>query len=106
MSATFARSRDSGSSMRDIMSSSSDTLDDLRSQGVSRYREAFDRLQQQWLRLKDGVGDLPATVNQSARAAARSVDDYARDNPWKTAGSAAAIAALVVVAITLLSSRR
>ena len=106
MSATLAKAKEAGSTLGGMVSSSTEALDDLRAQGLSRYREAFDRAQQQLLRLKDGLGELPANVNQGARAAARGVDDYARANPWKTAGGAAAVAALVVVAITLLSSRR
>lgn len=57
-------------------------------------RDTMDSLKHQLGRLQDELADVQATA-----------DSYVRENPWKTAGFAALIAA-VAVAVAMLASRR
>jgi ElaB/YqjD/DUF883 family membrane-anchored ribosome-binding protein len=70
-----------------------------------QYPEAAERMLRQLRRLRDEVADLRDTMGRDARVAARAADDYVRANPWKSAGTAAALAAVAVAAFLLMARR-
>ncbi|MCC6194856.1 MAG: DUF883 family protein [Burkholderiales bacterium] len=68
-------------------------------------RETTESLKQQLAQLQDKLARAQFAVTTRARNAALSADTYVHDNPWKATGFAAAIAA-VVMAVTMLATRR
>jgi ElaB/YqjD/DUF883 family membrane-anchored ribosome-binding protein len=104
MSAT-ADSGDTGAKVRGIVADSTSKISSLGAQGMDQYRETAANLRKQLSRLQDDFADLQYAVSRNARSAARAADYYVRENPWRTAGLAALVAA-VAVAVAMLASRR
>jgi ElaB/YqjD/DUF883 family membrane-anchored ribosome-binding protein len=91
--------------VRGIVTDSTSRISSLGAQGMEQYRETAASLKRQLRRLQDDFDDLQYAASRSTRSAARTADYYVHQNPWKTAGIAALVAA-VAVAVAMLASRR
>lgn len=75
--------------LRDILSSS-DTLS--ASPEIKAIRE---RLEDSLQRARNAATDAAHEAAEQARRAAHAADDYAHDEPWRVAGAALAVGALI-----------
>lgn len=75
--------------LREAAAETSERASDLRSQVAAKLLSAKLKLQ-----------DLQDDTVDRAKAAARVVDDFVRDNPWQAMGAAAALGFLVGVLIS------
>ncbi len=55
---------------------------------------------------KQRLSNLENAVMEKTKATARATDEYAHENPWRTAGMAAGLSIVVGVVIGLLLTRR
>lgn len=96
--------KEAASTARSVAEDAGGALEGLRDRGATRYQEASDQLRRRLRQAREDLTDLQDAAVRNTRRAARRADDYAHDNPWKTAGAAAALAALVVLAIAVITS--
>jgi ElaB/YqjD/DUF883 family membrane-anchored ribosome-binding protein len=68
-------------------------------------RDTTESLRRQLGRLQDELTHVKTAIGSHARHAAESADSYVHENPYRTAGLAALLAA-VAVAVAMLASRR
>jgi ElaB/YqjD/DUF883 family membrane-anchored ribosome-binding protein len=98
--------REAQSTMQNLMSEVEALLATLGEQGSQRYREATVDLQRRMRRARDQFDDAHYATSRQARLAARRADHYVQENPWATAGAAAALGAAVgaLVAVLVMQS--
>ena len=63
-------------------------------------------MQRQMRRTRDDLDDLQYSAVRRARKSIRHADMYVHDNPWQTAGAAAAVGALIGAVVAILLTRR
>ena len=81
-------------------------LTELGDEGTRRYRDAVTGLQRQMRRARDDLDDLQYSARRQARVSIRRADAYVHDNPWQSAGAAAAAGALIGAVVAILLTRR
>ena len=107
METRFAASDDDmRATLRNLVAQSEALLAALGDEGAQRYRDTVAALQDQIRRAQDNLGDLHYTATRRARVAARRADQYVHENPWSTAGGAAAVGAAIGALVALLIARR
>jgi ElaB/YqjD/DUF883 family membrane-anchored ribosome-binding protein len=90
---------------RNLISKSEALLTAIGEEGAQRYRDAAVALERQIRRARDQVDDLQYAAVRRARLAARRADHYVHENPWASAGAAAALGAAVGALVALLLVR-
>lgn len=105
MRAPEHRDDDVRTTLGNLISESEALLAAIGEEGAQRYRDATVALQRQIRRARDQVGDLQYATTRRARLAARQADHYAHENPWRTAGAAVALGAVVGALVALLIVR-
>ncbi len=101
-----ASDEDVRTTLRSLVAQSEALLSALGDEGAQRYRDTVVGLQRQIRRARDSLDDLQYTATRRARLSARRADRYVHDNPWSTAGGAAAVGAAVGALVALLIVRR
>ena len=91
--------------LRSMVSDSASRIASIGAQGAEQYQDAAASVNRQVRRMRDDLADLRYSMGRNARSAARAADEYVHANPWKSAGTAAAVAALAVAAF-LIATRR
>lgn len=82
----------------DISSDVTRLLDDLRGLFLTKEKEitpAFKRLRQQLEENFNKVREATSDAVEHSKTKAKGADDYAHESPWKTAGGALAVGALI-----------
>lgn len=99
---------DSQTTLGNLMSELELLLARLGDEGSQRYRDASAELQRKMRRARDHLDDAQYATVRQARLAARRADHYVHENPWGTAGAAAALGAAVgaLVAVLVMQSWR
>lgn len=92
--------------VQNLMSECDNLLAELGDDGARRYRDAVTGLQRQMRRTRDELDDLQYSAVRRARKSIRRADAYVHDNPWQSAGAAAAMGALIGAAVAILLTRR
>ncbi len=100
------RNDDVRATLRNLISESESLLTALGEEGAQRYHDAVVGLQRQIRRSRDNLDDLQYAALRRARLAARVADQFVHENPWKTAGAAAAVGAAVGALVAILIARR
>lgn len=77
-----------------------ETLKAVEQQGAVRYAAAREKVRERWVTTKEDLGQLRQTAADYSQSAARSVDTFARNRPWMTAGIAAGVGVLIGWLIT------
>jgi ElaB/YqjD/DUF883 family membrane-anchored ribosome-binding protein len=91
--------------LREAVSDSASRVADIGSQGLEQSKEIAASLSEQLRRIREYVADLRQELTRSAGDAARATDEYVHENPWKSAGTLAALAAVAVAAFMLMANR-
>lgn len=76
------------------------TLRAKEQQGAERYAAAKGKARQRWAASKEDLGRLRQMAADYSQSAAKSVDGFARNRPWTTAGVAVGIGVLIGWLIT------
>jgi ElaB/YqjD/DUF883 family membrane-anchored ribosome-binding protein len=92
--------------LRNLVAETEALIAALGAEGAQRYHDAVARLERQLRRARDDLDDLQYAAVRRARLTARRADRYVHDNPWKTAGTAAAVGAAVGAILAILVARR
>lgn len=61
----------------------------------SRYADARRRLREHWVVAKDDLAHFSQRAADYSQSAARVTNAYAHDHPWRTAGAAIGVGALL-----------
>lgn len=77
-------------------------IDDVKSKVAGQYEEVKSKLAGQYEVAREKFGEIQTTVQDGAKAAMTTTDEYVRSNPWRAVGIAAAAGAI----IGFLASRR
>lgn len=99
------RSDEVRTALRDLVSKSEGMLVAIGEEGSQRYRDAAVALERQIRSAQDRIDDVQHIAVRRARLAARQADNYVHENPWRTAGAAAAVGAAVGALVALLIVR-
>ena len=92
--------------VQNLVSECDNLLAALGDEGARRYRDSVTGLQRQMRRARDDLDDLQYSAVRRARKSIRRADAYVHDNPWQSAGAAAAVGALIGAAVAILLTRR
>jgi ElaB/YqjD/DUF883 family membrane-anchored ribosome-binding protein len=91
-----------GRDIQNVVSEAQDLLKTVKDEGASRLEDVKSKVASQYDAARDKFGEIQATVQDGAKAAMTTSDQYVRGNPWRAVGIAAAAGAL----IGFLASRR
>ena len=83
--------------VKTMLADTEDLLEAVGTESKEKIEGVRPRLEAAILRARGRVTELEAQVEARARQAARDADAYAHENPWKTAGVAAALGAIIGV---------
>jgi ElaB/YqjD/DUF883 family membrane-anchored ribosome-binding protein len=91
-----------GRDVQNVVSEAQDLLKTVKDEGASRIDEVKSKVASQYDAAREKFGEIQTTVQEGAKAAMTTTDEYVRSNPWRAVGIAAAAGAL----IGFLASRR
>src|SRR5690349_6381113 len=81
-----------------------DLLKSVRDEGASKIDDVKAKVGAQYDVAREKFGEIQATVQDDAKYAMTTTDEYVRGNPWRAVGIAAAVGA--VVGFLAATSRR
>jgi ElaB/YqjD/DUF883 family membrane-anchored ribosome-binding protein len=91
-----------GRDVQNVVSEAQDLLKTVKDEGASRIDEVKSKVASQYDAAREKFGEIQTTVQEGAKAAMTTTDEYVRSNPWRAVGIAAAAGAI----IGFLASRR
>lgn len=74
---------------------SAEVLKTMESKGEERYAAAREKIRDRWMAAKADMDNLRHSAMDYSQSAAKTVDTFARDRPWTTAGIAAGVGLLL-----------
>ena len=92
--------------LQTLISECENLIAELGDEGTRRYRDAVTGLQRQIRRARDDLDDLQYSARRQARMSIRRADAYVHENPWQSAGAAAAAGALIGAIVAVLLTRK
>ena len=103
-----AEERDSPirTNVQNLISECENLLAELGEEGARRYRDAVTGLERQMRRARDDLDDLQYSALRRAKREMRRADAYVRENPYQSAGAAAAAGAVIGAIVAILLTRR
>lgn len=93
------------SDMKTLLADAEEFLSAVGTESKEKIAGIRPRLEAAIRRVRTQVAEVEAEVEARAKEGARSVDTYAGEHPWQTAGMAAAVGATVGAIIAVLLSR-
>jgi ElaB/YqjD/DUF883 family membrane-anchored ribosome-binding protein len=81
--------------IQNVVSDAQELLKTVQSEGSSRLTEVKGQVQAKLDNAKQMLGELGTTVQDGAKQAMDTTDQYVRSNPWRAVGAAAAVGALI-----------
>ena len=94
-----------GRDVQNVVSEAQDLLKTVKDEGASKIDEVKSKVATQYDAAREKFGEIQATVQEGAKQAMTTTDEYVRSNPWRAVGIAAGVGALVGF-LAALSSRR
>jgi ElaB/YqjD/DUF883 family membrane-anchored ribosome-binding protein len=91
-----------GRDVQNVVSEAQDLLKTVKEEGASRLDDVKSKVATQYDAAREKFGEIQTTVQDGAKAAMTTTDQYVRGNPWTAVGIAAAAGAI----IGFLASRR
>jgi ElaB/YqjD/DUF883 family membrane-anchored ribosome-binding protein len=80
---------------RNVVADAQELLKAIGTDGDAKLNEVKARAQKSLNDAKVRLGELQDTIEENALAAAKSTDEYVRENPWHAVGITAAIGVLI-----------
>lgn len=81
--------------IQNVVSDAQDLLKTVQNDGESKVNEMRAKVQQQLDAARQTLNELQETVQDGAKVAMTTTDEYVRANPWRAAGIAAGVGALL-----------
>lgn len=97
-----AQSNPVGRDVQNVVTEAQELLKTVKDEGSSRLDEARTMVSTQVDHAREKLGEIQTTVQEGAKVAMTTTDEYVRSNPWRAVGIAAAAGAI----LGFLASRR
>ena len=81
--------------VKTLMADADDIVKAMASATGEKATELGEKLRVKLRSAKEKMADVQEVLAERAKAAARATDDFVHDNPWKSAGIAAAVGFLI-----------
>jgi ElaB protein len=91
-----------GRDVQNVVSEAQELLKTVKDEGATRLEDVKSKVASQYDAAREKFGEIQSTVQDGAKAAMTTTDEYVRGNPWRAVGIAAAAGAI----IGFLASRR
>ena len=91
-----------GRDVQNVVSEAQELLKTVKDEGASKLDDVKTKLGAQYDVAREKFGEIQTTVQEGAKVAMTTTDEYVRSNPWRAVGIAAAAGAI----IGFLCSRR
>jgi ElaB/YqjD/DUF883 family membrane-anchored ribosome-binding protein len=91
-----------GRDVQNVVTEAQDLLKTVKDEGASRLDDVKSKVASQYDSAREKFGEIQSTVQEGAKVAMTTTDQYVRGNPWTAVGIAAAAGAV----IGFLASRR
>ena len=91
-----------GRDVQNVVSEAQELLKTVKDEGASKLDDVKTKLSAQYDVAREKFGEIQTTVQEGAKVAMTTTDEYVRSNPWRAVGIAAAAGAI----IGFLASRR
>lgn len=97
-----AQANQVGREVQNVVTEAQELLKTVQTEGSSKLDEVKSKMSAQYDAARARLGDLQSTVQEGAKVAVDTTDEYVRSNPW----TAVCIAAGVGAIVGFLASRR
>jgi len=84
-----------GRDVQNVVSEAQDLLKTVKDEGASKLDEVKSKVASQYDAAREKFGEIQTTVQDGAKYAMTTTDEYVRSNPWRAVGIAAAAGALI-----------
>ena len=84
-----------GRDVQNVVSEAQDLLKTVKDEGASKIDEMKSKVATQYDAAREKFGEIQATVQEGAKQAMTTTDEYVRSNPWRAVGIAAAAGAVI-----------
>ena len=84
-----------GRDVQNVVSEAQDLLKTVKDEGSSRIDEVKSKVGAQYDAAREKFGEIQTTVQEGAKQAMTTTDEYVRGNPWRAVGIAAAAGAII-----------
>ena len=91
-----------GRDVQNVVSEAQELLKTVKDEGASKLEDVKSKLGAQYEVAREKFGEIQTSVQEGAKVAMTTTDEYVRSNPWRAVGIAAAAGAI----IGFLASRR
>lgn len=95
MRSTTSPSNPVARDIQNVVTDAQDLLKTVQDQGSDKIGEMRAKVQTQIDAARQTLTELQATVQDGAKLAMNTTDEYVRSNPWRAVGISAAVGALV-----------
>jgi ElaB/YqjD/DUF883 family membrane-anchored ribosome-binding protein len=95
MRSTTGQSNPVARDIQNVVSDAQDLLKTVQDQGSDKIGEMRAKVQTQIDAARQTLAELQSTVQDGAKMAMNTTDEYVRANPWRAVGISAAVGALV-----------
>ena len=92
---TGARTGPIARDIQNVVTDAQELLKTVQTEGESKYAEVKSKVQGQYDVARQKLGELQGTVQDGAKVAIDTTDEYVRSNPWRAVGISAALGALI-----------
>ena len=84
-----------GRDVQNVVSEAQDLLKTVKDEGSSKLDEVKSKVGAQYDAAREKFGEIQTTVQDGAKYAMTTTDEYVRSNPWRAVGIAAAAGAVI-----------
>ena len=84
-----------GRDVQNVVSEAQDLLKTVKDEGSSKMDDVKAKVGAQYDAAREKFGEIQTTVQDGAKYAMTTTDEYVRSNPWRAVGIAAAAGALI-----------
>jgi ElaB/YqjD/DUF883 family membrane-anchored ribosome-binding protein len=81
--------------IQNVVTDAQELLKTVQSEGESKFNDVRSKVQGQLDVARQKLGELQETVQDGAKVAIDTTDQYVRSNPWRAVGISAALGALI-----------
>ena len=84
-----------GRDVQNVVSEAQDLLKTVKDEGASKLDDVKAKVASQYDAAREKFGEIQTTVQDGAKYAMTTTDEYVRSNPWRAVGIAAAAGAII-----------
>ncbi|HSJ97054.1 MAG TPA: DUF883 family protein [Myxococcota bacterium] len=84
-----------GRDVQNVVSEAQELLKTVKDEGSSRVDDVRSKVTQQYDHAREKIGEINHTLQDGAKVAMTTTDEYVRSNPWRAMGIAAAVGAII-----------